>query len=312
MPRYDASVATYRQTVLSGFQQVEDEIATLRILEQQSVVEDEAVKAAREAEALTLNQYKAGTVPYSSVITAQTTRFSAEETALTVLSSRLQASVALIEALGGGWNSGRVALGGRAGRIIQLHERRRDVPAQHCIARIPLLFGREFFEELNFARRIRGHGQSVQVQQPIAGQRRQSCSGRDDAEQIERIGAGERHVLPGTACDAPRAAARTASGVAYCSPENPATKRPPRISPRASSRRQQLRMSRHGGSQLASRASSFQKMTPQRRSSVRTTCSTASSSRSGRCGALERRTSAQRPASAMRKQRQAPLAPPGP
>ena len=102
---HDASVATYRQTVLSGFQQVEDEIATLRILEQQAVVEEEAVKAAREAEALTLNQYKAGTVPYSSVITAQTTRLSAEETALTVLSSRLQASVALIEALGGGWSS---------------------------------------------------------------------------------------------------------------------------------------------------------------------------------------------------------------
>jgi NodT family efflux transporter outer membrane factor (OMF) lipoprotein len=105
---HDASVATYRQTVLSGFQQVEDEIATLRILEQQAVVEEEAVKAAREAEALTLNQYKAGTVPYSSVITAQTTRLSAEETALTVLSSRLQASVALIEALGGGWNSSQL------------------------------------------------------------------------------------------------------------------------------------------------------------------------------------------------------------
>jgi NodT family efflux transporter outer membrane factor (OMF) lipoprotein len=105
---HEASVATYRQTVLSGFQQVEDEIATLRILEQQAVVEEEAVKAAREAEALTLNQYKAGTVPYSSVITAQTTRLSAEETALTVLSSRLQASVALIEALGGGWSSSQL------------------------------------------------------------------------------------------------------------------------------------------------------------------------------------------------------------
>jgi NodT family efflux transporter outer membrane factor (OMF) lipoprotein len=102
---YNANVATYRQTVLSGFQQVEDQIATLRILEQQAVVEESAVKAAREAEALTLNQYKAGTVPYSSVITAQTTRLAAEETALTVLSSRLQASVALIEALGGGWKS---------------------------------------------------------------------------------------------------------------------------------------------------------------------------------------------------------------
>ncbi len=102
---YDASVASYRQTVLAGFQQVEDQIATLRILEQQARVEDAAVKAAREAEVLTLNQYKAGTVPYSSVITAQTTRLSAEETALTVLSDRLQASVALIEALGGGWSA---------------------------------------------------------------------------------------------------------------------------------------------------------------------------------------------------------------
>ncbi|MGO9423871.1 MAG: efflux transporter outer membrane subunit [Steroidobacteraceae bacterium] len=102
---WESNVASYRQTVLSGFEQVEDQIATLRILEQQAVVEEEAVKAAREAEALTLNQYKAGTVPYSSVITAQTTRLSAEETALSVLSSRLQASVALIEALGGGWSS---------------------------------------------------------------------------------------------------------------------------------------------------------------------------------------------------------------
>ncbi|HZO21842.1 MAG TPA: efflux transporter outer membrane subunit [Steroidobacteraceae bacterium] len=102
---YDASVDSYRQTVLAGIEQVEDEIATLRILEQQSVIEDAAVKAAREAEKLTLNQYKAGTVPYSSVITAQTTRLGSEETALGVLSNRLQASVALIEALGGGWKT---------------------------------------------------------------------------------------------------------------------------------------------------------------------------------------------------------------
>ncbi len=101
---YDASVDDYRQTVLSAFEQVEDDVVTLRVLEQQSGIEDAAVKAAREAEALTLNQYKAGTVPYSSVITAQTTRFAAEETALAVLSSRLQGSVNLIEALGGGWD----------------------------------------------------------------------------------------------------------------------------------------------------------------------------------------------------------------
>jgi NodT family efflux transporter outer membrane factor (OMF) lipoprotein len=107
---YDVSVDNYRQTVLSGFQQVEDDIVTLRVLEQQAGIEDAAVAAAREAEKLTLNQYKAGTVPYSSVITAQTTRLSAEQTALAVLSSRLQASVALIEAIGGGWNASQLPL----------------------------------------------------------------------------------------------------------------------------------------------------------------------------------------------------------
>jgi NodT family efflux transporter outer membrane factor (OMF) lipoprotein len=107
---YDVSVDLYRQTVLAGFQQVEDDIVTLRVLEQQSVIEDAAVAAAREAEKLTLNQYKAGTVPYSSVITAQTTRLSSEQTALAVLSSRLQASVALIEAVGGGWDASQLPL----------------------------------------------------------------------------------------------------------------------------------------------------------------------------------------------------------
>jgi NodT family efflux transporter outer membrane factor (OMF) lipoprotein len=107
---YEGTVDTYRQTVLAGFQQVEDEIVTLRVLEQQAVIEDKTVKAAREAEALTLNQYKAGTVPYSSVIAAQTTRLSSEQTALSVLSSRLQASVALIEALGGGWSASQLPL----------------------------------------------------------------------------------------------------------------------------------------------------------------------------------------------------------
>lgn len=102
---YDASVDDYRQTVLAALQQVEDELATLRILEQQAVIEDAAVKAASEAERLTLNQYKAGTLPYSSVIAAQTTTLSSRETALNVLLNRLTASVALIDALGGGWNS---------------------------------------------------------------------------------------------------------------------------------------------------------------------------------------------------------------
>ena len=102
---YEASVDNYRQTVLASLEQVEDQIATLRVLEQRAVIEDATVKAAREAETLTLNQYKAGTVPYSSVITSQTTRLASEENALNVLSGRLQASVALIQALGGGWKA---------------------------------------------------------------------------------------------------------------------------------------------------------------------------------------------------------------
>jgi NodT family efflux transporter outer membrane factor (OMF) lipoprotein len=102
---YQASVANYRQTVLADFQQVEDQLVTLRILEKQAVLETALVKAARESETLTLNQYKAGTQPYSSVITAQETRLSAEETALTVQEDRFTSSVALIEALGGGWDA---------------------------------------------------------------------------------------------------------------------------------------------------------------------------------------------------------------
>jgi len=102
---YDQSVDNYRQTVLTAFQQVEDDLATLRILQQQAGVEDETVKMAKEAERLVLNQYKAGTVPYSSVITAQNTTFTAEQTALSVLQTRFTTSIAMVEALGGGWST---------------------------------------------------------------------------------------------------------------------------------------------------------------------------------------------------------------
>jgi NodT family efflux transporter outer membrane factor (OMF) lipoprotein len=105
---YDISVDDYRQTVLTSFQQVEDNLVALRVLEQQAAIEDATVTAAREAEVLTLNQYRAGTVPYTSVITAQTTTLASEETALTVLLDRLSASVSLIEALGGGWSASQL------------------------------------------------------------------------------------------------------------------------------------------------------------------------------------------------------------
>jgi NodT family efflux transporter outer membrane factor (OMF) lipoprotein len=105
---WEQTVDSYRETVLEGFEQVEDELVTLRVLEQQSAVEEKLVQASREAEKLTLNQYKAGTVPYSSVITAQTARLQSETSALNVFVSRLTASVTLIEALGGGWNASQL------------------------------------------------------------------------------------------------------------------------------------------------------------------------------------------------------------
>lgn len=102
---YDSSVANYRQTVLGGFQQVEDELSTLRILEQQDAVEEETVKSAHLAAQLFLNQYKAGTVSYTSVVTAQATALSEDESLLTIQQNRLVASVTLIQALGGGWTT---------------------------------------------------------------------------------------------------------------------------------------------------------------------------------------------------------------
>lgn len=100
---FDQSVATYRQTTLTAFQQVEDELAALRILSEQAEAEALAVADAKEAEQLELNQYKAGVVAYTSVVTAQQTSLANQETALTVQQERLVASVTLIQALGGGW-----------------------------------------------------------------------------------------------------------------------------------------------------------------------------------------------------------------
>jgi NodT family efflux transporter outer membrane factor (OMF) lipoprotein len=102
---YQQDVATYRQTVLAAFQQVEDQLAALRILAEQQTVQDRAVTSAEEAQRLILNEYKAGTVAYTSVVVAQAAALADEETALTVRQDRLVASVALIEALGGGWSA---------------------------------------------------------------------------------------------------------------------------------------------------------------------------------------------------------------
>jgi outer membrane protein TolC len=106
---YDQAVANYRETVLSAFQQVEDNLSSLRVLEQQAQLQDTAVSDARRSEQLTLNQYKAGVADYATLLTSQTTRLSSEISALSIQSQRLVSSVELISALGGGWSTAQLA-----------------------------------------------------------------------------------------------------------------------------------------------------------------------------------------------------------
>lgn len=102
---YDQTVAQYRQTVLDGFKEVEDYMVQLRVYEQEAGVRAEALQAARDSLRLTSNQYKAGLIGYLDVVNVQTTALSNERSVLTVLQSRLIASVQLIAALGGGWSA---------------------------------------------------------------------------------------------------------------------------------------------------------------------------------------------------------------
>jgi NodT family efflux transporter outer membrane factor (OMF) lipoprotein len=102
---YDASVAAYRQTVLTAFQGVEDNLAALRIVEQEAQVQDEAVQDAQKSVTLTMNQYKVGTVSYLNVVNAQTIALTNETTAVQIRGRRMSAAVLLIQALGGGWDA---------------------------------------------------------------------------------------------------------------------------------------------------------------------------------------------------------------
>jgi NodT family efflux transporter outer membrane factor (OMF) lipoprotein len=101
---YDATVAQYKQTVLGGFQEVEDNLSTLRVLEHEITAQDEAVQASRLSERLALAQYRAGTVTYLNVVTAQALTLNNERTAVQLLGRQRVASVALVKAIGGGWN----------------------------------------------------------------------------------------------------------------------------------------------------------------------------------------------------------------
>lgn len=101
---YEQNIANYKQIVLSAFAEVEDGLSTMAILQKEARVQDETVQLANQALDLTLKQYKAGIIDYSSVVSAQSTALSEQSTSVGILSRRMQASVALITALGGGWS----------------------------------------------------------------------------------------------------------------------------------------------------------------------------------------------------------------
>jgi NodT family efflux transporter outer membrane factor (OMF) lipoprotein len=101
---YDYQVAAYRENVLTGFQQVEDNLAAVRILENEARVQDEAVAAAQKSLDLSVTRYKGGVTSYLEVITAQSAALANEVTAVNILGRRMANTVLLIQALGGGWD----------------------------------------------------------------------------------------------------------------------------------------------------------------------------------------------------------------
>jgi NodT family efflux transporter outer membrane factor (OMF) lipoprotein len=101
---YDYQVAAYRENVLTGFQQVEDNLAAVRILENEAKVQDEAVTAAQRSLDLSTIRYKGGVTSYLEVITAQSAALADEVTAVNILGRRMASTVLLIQALGGGWD----------------------------------------------------------------------------------------------------------------------------------------------------------------------------------------------------------------
>lgn len=101
----DATVADYRQTVLVAFQQIEDNLAAMRVLEREAAAQEQAVRSAERSLDVSTEQYKAGTADYLQVITTQAIALEDERSAVDILTRRMTASVLLIEALGGDWNT---------------------------------------------------------------------------------------------------------------------------------------------------------------------------------------------------------------
>ena len=102
---YDIAVAQYKETVLGAFQQVEDDLALLRLLDQETALQDQAVRSSQQAEQLALNQYRAGTASYLGVVTAQTLSLTNQRTAVQLRGHLLAAGISLVAATGGGWSA---------------------------------------------------------------------------------------------------------------------------------------------------------------------------------------------------------------
>jgi NodT family efflux transporter outer membrane factor (OMF) lipoprotein len=107
---YDSSVASYRQTVLTAFQQVEDNLVAIRVFGQEIKVQVEAVNAAQQAVEIAINEYRAGTQNFTTVVTNEATLLSDEELLLATRTERLTAAFSLVVALGGGWNDSKLPI----------------------------------------------------------------------------------------------------------------------------------------------------------------------------------------------------------
>jgi len=102
---YEASAANYRQSVLNGFQEVEDNLAALRILDHEATTQQIAVTAAERSLHLSVERYRGGLTTYLEVLTTQTAQLTSQRTAADITTRQFAASVQLIKALGGGWNT---------------------------------------------------------------------------------------------------------------------------------------------------------------------------------------------------------------
>jgi NodT family efflux transporter outer membrane factor (OMF) lipoprotein len=102
---YDATVATYRKTTLTAFQQVEDNLAALRILQREAAQQRDAVESSQNLLTLSMNRYRGGVDTYLQVITSQTINLTNQRTEIDIMRRRMEASVLLVKALGGGWTT---------------------------------------------------------------------------------------------------------------------------------------------------------------------------------------------------------------